>query len=388
MPWHETGPMEQRMHFVVACEREPTSLTEQCRRFGISRKTGYKWLQRYREEGVAGLEERSRARHTPPEQLDPELARSLLELKSAHPDWGPRKVRGWWALRAPVTAKVPAASTIGELFRAHGLTRPRQQRHRSPPYNEPFQHCDAPNCVWSADFKGQFRLGNGRWCYPLTVTDNYSRFLLDCQGCYGTGHAGVYRCLDRLFREYGLPEALRTDNGSPFAGTGLAGLSRLSVWLIRLGVFPERIQQGKPQQNGRHERMHGSLKAGLEHNGYKADLAAQQRWFNRFREEFNHQRPHEALGDEPPAWHHWSSPRRYDGHVPELEYPEQAQVRRVRSSGEVKWQGELVFVSTALIGEHIALTQTDEHLWQLHFGPVLLAYWDEIRRELIRPEKS
>jgi len=387
MPWHETGPMDQRMQFVLACEREPSSMAEQCRRFGISRKTGYKWLERFHNEGVKGLEERSRARHTQPEQLDPERARYFLELKAAHPDWGPRKIRGWCALHAPELAPLPAPSTLGELFRAHGLTRPRRRRHRTPPYNQPFQHCDAPNRAWSADFKGQFRLGNGRWCYPLTVSDNYSRFLLDCRGRYGTDHGGVYSCLDRLFREYGLPEALRTDNGVPFAGTGLAGLSRLSVWLIRLGVLPERIDAGKPQQNGRHERMHGSLKTGLKENGYKRDLAAQQRWFNRFREQFNHQRPHEALGDEPPAWHYRSSPRAYDGHVPEPAYPPEALVRRVRSNGEIKWQGELVFVSAALTGEHVALTQTDNHLWQLRFGPVLLAFWDDIRRQLIRPEK-
>jgi transposase InsO family protein len=246
---------------------------------------------------------------------------------------GPRKIRSWCALHQPALAPLPALSTLGELFRAHGLTRARRRRSRTPPYNEPFHHCDDPNRVWSADFKGQFRLGNGRWCYPLTVSDNYSRFLLSCRGCYGTGHSNVYHGLDRVFREYGLPEALRTDNGVPFASTGLAGLSRLSVWLIRIGVVPERVEPGEPQQNGRHERMHGSCKAGLKHNGHKQDLAAQQRWFNRFREEFNDQRPHEALGDESPEHHYHKSPRAYDGHVPEPEYTEQARVRRVRSSG-------------------------------------------------------
>lgn len=386
MPWQETGPMEQRAKFVLACEAEPTSHAAQCRRFGISRRTGYKWWQRYLADGLAGLSDRSRARHTQAHQVSGALAERLLSVKAAHPDWGPRKVRDWLRLRVSAD-QVPAASTIGELFQRHGLVKSRRRRRRAPPYTQPFLDCCEPNAVWSADFKGQFRLGNGRWCYPFTVTDNYSRYLLACQGGYGTDRLGVQRCLDRTFREHGLPCAIRTDNGIPFATNGLTGLSRLGIWLLRLGVMPERILPARPDQNGRHERMHGSLKAGLAHASVKRDLAAQQRWFNRYRHEFNTERPHEALGGEPPAWHHRASKRPYDGTVPAIEHPDGAEIRRVRSTGEIKWQGELVFLSIALIGESVALTQTDEHLWRVDFGPMMLAFWDTISKRIIRPEK-
>lgn len=386
MPWKETAPMEQRLRFILACEDEPTSHAEQCRRFGISRKTGYKWRERYRLYGLTGAHERSRARHTQSHRISEAMVEELLKIKQKQLDWGPKKIRDWFMLWRP-ELDVPAASTIGELFQRHGLVKARSQRRRSPPYTQPFVTCTEPNDVWSADFKGQFKLGNDRWCYPFTLTDNCSRYLLACQGGYDTSLTGVRRCLEHAFREYGLPRAIRTDNGTPFASNGLAGLSRLSVWLIRLNVTPERIAPGKPSQNGRHERMHRSMKAAMSCTDIKADLAAQQRWFNQYRQSFNRKRPHEALDGATPGQVYRASDRSYTGHIPAIEYPDSATVRRVRSNGEIKWQGELVFISNVLAGEQVSLTQEDETRWCLRFGPVVLGYWDDIRQCIVRPEK-
>lgn len=386
MPWQETDPMKQRMKFILACEDELTSHAEQCRRFGISRKTGYKWLERFELFGLDGIEERCRARHTQAESLREPMIKKLLLLKHKHQDWGPKKIRQW-LLNQSVHSDVPAASTIGALFERHGLVKPRKRRRRAPPYTQPFSACLAANDVWSADFKGQFQLGNERWCYPFTLTDNHSRFLLACQGKYSTSEQGVRRCLEQAFRQYGLPVAFRTDNGTPFASNGLAGLSKLSVWLIRLGITVERIAPGKPSQNGRHERMHRSMKAAITCDSVKQDLAAQQRWFNQYRQSFNNERPHDALNGDSPSRHYKASSRTYDGKVPEVEYPDTACVRRVRSTGEIKWQGGLLFISNALIGQPVSLTEEADDLWCIRFGPAKLGHWDAIRRQIMRAEK-
>lgn len=385
MPWKETVPMEQRLRFMLGCEDEPTSHAEQCRRFGISRKTGYKWRERYTLYGLTGAHERSRARLTQAHRISDAMAQELLEVKLRHLDWGPKKVRDWFLLKRP-SLDTPAASTIGELFERHGLVKPRSKRRRSPPYTQPFMTCVEPNDVWSADFKGQFKMGNGRWCYPFTLTDNCSRYLLACQGGYDTSLQGVRRSLDHAFREFGLPLAIRTDNGTPFASNGLAGLSQLSVWLIRLNVIPERIPPGRPAQNGRHERMHRSMKAAMACAGIKMDMASQQRWFNQYRQSFNEERPHEALDGKTPGYVHKLSSRHYTGHVPDIEYPDTATVRRVRTTGAIKWQGKLVFISNALKGEQVSLTQEEETRWCIRFGPVVLGYWDDVRKQVVRPE--
>ena len=260
MPWMKAEPMTERVQFIAALESERYAMSELCERFGISRKTGYKWKARYRSEGPAGLEEHSRAPKHSPQRISAELKELLLEVKRRRPTWGPRKVLPHLAARRPELA-LPAASTVGELFRREGLSQPKKRRrtHRHP--GAPRLHATTPNEVWTADFKGQFKTQNGLYCYPLTIADAYSRYLLTCTARLSVKQAEARPVFEHLFREYGLPRAIRTDNGAPFATPALCGLSRLSVWWIKLGIQHQRIEPGRPEQNGAHERMHRTLKA-------------------------------------------------------------------------------------------------------------------------------
>ncbi|MGH7751338.1 MAG: integrase core domain-containing protein, partial [Gemmatimonadales bacterium] len=274
---------------------------------------------------------------------------------------------------AAVKEAWPAASTRGAILDRHGLVVKRRPRRRTPPWSQPFQECRGPNDVWSADFKGWFRTKDGARCDPLTVSDAFSRTLLCCTAVARPDGAHVRPHFDRLFREYGLPLAIRTDNGAPFASVGAGGLSPLSAWWVKLGILPERIQPGHPEQNGRHERMHGTLKqeTAAAPGGPAANLRAQQARFESFRREYNTERPHQALGQVPPATLYAPSPRPYPAKVEDPPYPETAALRRVRSNGEIKWQGELVYVTEALVGELVALTE-GPHAWLVHFGPIAL----------------
>ncbi len=313
MPWQRTEPMDERLSFIVSWREDGVSMAELCRRYGVSRKTGYKWVDRYEAAGLAGLQERSRAPLRHPHQVAPALAEAALGVRRSHPSWGPRKVRAWLMAHDPGLAW-PAASTLGTLFDEAGLTVPRRRRERVPPRTAPFADCDGPNAVWTADFKGWFRTGDGARCEPFTLLDGWSRYLLRCQAVRRADTATVRAILEAAFREYGLPEVFRSDNGAPFAGRGAGGLSRLSVWLIKLSVRPERIDPGSPEQNGRHERMHLTL--GQETaNPPAADLRAQARRFAAFRRCYNEERPHEALGQQPPERHYRASARGYSGRL-------------------------------------------------------------------------
>lgn len=365
MPWKETCLMDEKIKFIAMVKSGIYSFASTCRQFDISRKTGYELLARYEAEGERALVERSRARHKHPNAMSEALVRKLLDIKAKHVHFGPRKVRDYLRMTGYGTA-LPAASTIGDLFKRQGLVRARgRRRARSSPTSEPLRHASAPNRVWSADFKGQFRMKNGRWCYPLTVSDNASRYLLLCQGLAHPTEAAVWPHFERAFRDYGLPLALRTDNGSPFASIALGGLTRLAVWLLKLGIALERIAPGRPDQNGRHERMHRTLKAYLQPP--QRCLAAQDRALERFRLHYNEERPHDALGGMPPATQYRASPRAYPQRLPAPEYGPDIHVRRVRSNGQIKWHGKLLFVSEALIGEPVGLSQIDGARWQLLF---------------------
>ncbi|AYN27061.1 hypothetical protein D8682_08720 [Buttiauxella sp. 3AFRM03] len=258
MPWTETRPM-QRLDFIRASQTGTEPFSTLCRRFGISRKTGYKWLQRFNPDDPASLFDQPRTRLTHPERLPPEIIQQLIDVRVKHPDWGPKKVRAW-LINHQVPFDVPAASTIGDTLKREGLVIPRTHRRRTPGNRQPLTTISEVNQVWSADFKGKFRLLSQQYCHPFTLTDNHSRYLLSCEGTFRESESFVRGCLERAFLEYGLPEVLKTDNGQPFVGTGIAGLSRLAVWLIKLGIRPERIRKGHPEENGRHERMHRSLK--------------------------------------------------------------------------------------------------------------------------------
>ena len=370
MGWKETCVVDQRMRFILALEAQDEPMAAVCRRFGVSRQNGYKWLARYHAQGLAGLSDRSRAPLSHPKAVAPELAEHCLAVRRAHPSWGPAKVRAFLQRRQPDVAW-PAKSTIGTLFEREGLTVPRRLRRRSPPASPRFAGCDAANLVWAIDFKGWFLTGDGTPCEPLTLCDTHSRYLLRCQALEKSDAAHVWPVLEAALREFGLPERLRSDNGPPFASIGAGGLSRLAVKVIKAGVVPERIAPGKPQQNGRLERLHLTLlqeTATPPARSLKEQLA-RLRAFQRL---YNEERPHEGLGNATPAEHYAPSRRRFDGVLRVPEYGDEEEVRRVRCNGEIKWQGQLVYLNSALAGEPVGLTEAADGAWRVRYGPVLL----------------
>jgi len=367
--------MQEKNAFIDAWLSREFTMSGLCERFGVSRPTGYAMVRRFEEEGRLGLERRSSAPHVHPNATAAELMERVVMLKRRYPRWGPVTLREYLRREGPECAW-PAASTIGAMLANRGLVAPRRRRLRTPPYGQPFAAVKAANDVWSIDFKGNFVLGDTKVCYPLTISDNYSRYLLCCQGMLEPRHSPVKARLERAFREHGLPRALRSDNGPPFASVALGGLSALSIWCIKLGVLPERIAPGKPQQNGRHERMHRTLKAHVA-TPPRANLRAQQRAFERFRQEYNEQRPHRSLNGQRPVDCYQASPRAFPERLPELIYPADYVLRRVRFNGSIKWNGSEFYVSKKLVGECIGLSPLDYDQWQLHFGPIPLGMLDE-----------
>lgn len=374
MPWLESSALEQRTRFIEDHLTGHWTLAELCRRYGISRKTGYKWVGRHESLGDDGLVALSRAPKSCPHRLPGDLVARIVALRSAHPTWGPKKLRALLMAEAPPYG-VPATSTVGAVLERYGLVVPRKRR-RGPPLREtPLTEPGHPNHVWSADYKGDFQTRDGVRCYPLTISDAHSRFLLRCQGMTNPRAPETARIFLSTFREYGLPDFMRTDNGPPFAGSGAGGLSKLAVWFIKLGVKPERIQMGHPEQNGRHERMHRTLKEEAI-SPPKHNLGAQQRAFNQFRREYNEQRPHESLGQKPPATAYTPSPRPYPRRVPSIEYAEDAIVRKITPSGILKWRDQRIWVSESLIGEYVELKAVEEELWMVRFSDVELGLID------------
>ena len=381
MPWKETCAMNERLGFVLEVERGERTVSELCRVFGISRKTGYQALARYHECGEAGLAERSRAPHTHANAMKADTAAALLRLRRRFPDWGPLKLLDWLERQRPALV-LPAPSTVSELLKREGLVKPRGRRRHSTPYGAPFVTATAPNELWSADFKGHFRLGNGQVCYPLTLSDQASRFFLCCEALSRPTYAQTRPHVEEAFREYGLPYAIRTDNGEPFASTGLGGLSRLSLWWIKLGIIPERIRPGRPQQNARHERLHGTLKRGCR---VQTNLKQQQHAFDRFCYIYNNERSHQSLGrHQTPAMHYEATSRAYPEHVPELTYPDGYAVKRVQPSGSMKWAGREWYVAGLLRGEFIGLKPIEDGVWIIFVGPVAVGRLDA-RAKRIEP---
>jgi transposase InsO family protein len=365
----ETRPVEERMKFVLAVEAGEESISTLCLRAGVSRKTGYKWLERWRTLGAEGLFDRSRAPSCPGLAMDVSVARACLDVRREHPTWGPAKVKDWLERERPGLIW-PAASSIGSLFDREGLTVKRRRRRRGPPSTTPYASCAAPNDLWCMDFKGWFRTGDGSRCDPFTLCDAASRYLLRCQVMDRCDADHVWPVLDAAFREFGLPRALRSDNGSPFASTGAGGLTRLSVKIIKAGVTPDRIEPGKPQQNGRLERFHLTLLRDAASPPART-LGEQKKKFAAFREIYNEQRPHQALGSARPAEVYTPSMRRWDGVLREPHYGPDEKVRRVRSNGEIKWYGKLVYINHALAGEWVGLSEV-EGAWAVRFGCVPL----------------
>jgi putative transposase len=370
MVWKETCAMEERMRFVDAVVENSETFAAVCRRFGVSRKTGYKWLARYQAEGIDGLKDQSRAPLHHAQAMTARIAELCLAVRRAHPTWGPIKVKAWLEQHRP-RIDWPAASSIGALFDREGLTVRRVVRHRSPPSSVPFGQCTAANDIWCMDFKGWFVTGDGKRCEPMTLSDAHSRYLLRCQALARNDGVHVWPVLDAAFREFGLPLRLRSDNGSPFASTGAGGLSQLSVKVIKAGVLPERIKPGKPQQNGRLERFHLTLQQDTA-SPPAPTLRAQLDRFRSYQHVYNEERPHQALGNEVPAARYAASSRRFDGILREPEYSADHEVRRVRHSGEIRWQGRTIYINTALVGEPIGLIEADDGGCSVSYGPINL----------------
>lgn len=371
MPWRKTLVVteeDQKLKFVSQVVHKELSMAAACAAAGISRKTGYKWLARYGESGPSGLRPRSRAAHRHGRAMASEVAQLILGLRHRRPHWGPRKLKAILESNHRELT-IPAASTIGDLLRRKGLCRMRRRRLRAQP-GQPFAQVTGPNDLWCVDFKGWFRTADGKRCDPLTISDAYSRFLLECR-IVAPSYAQVTSLFERAFRRYGYPRTIRTDNGEPFASAGTAGLSRLSVQWLKAGIALERIAPGRPEQNGRHERMHRTLKAETS-TPPAANHEEQQARFDRFHRYYNHQRPHEALGQTVPATHYAPSPRRYREHLPDPWYDADHQVVRVRSDGAMKWHGRLVYLSEALAGELVGITEIDCDRWLVRFGAVEL----------------
>lgn len=288
MTWRNYDIDEQKMLFIADWLKQEITMADLCRCYSISRKTGYKLIKSYNELGQDAFKEKSRARHIIGNQTSKEVEDTLLKVKNKYLYFGPKKIRLWLEKHFP-SQRWPAVSTIGEILKKHDLVRPRKYRRRVEPYTNPFASCEEVNQIWSADFKGKFKLGNQKYCHPLTITDNHSRFLLNCHGMYHQTLEETKKQFERAFYTYGLPDVIRTDNGTPFAGRSTAGLSTLSIWWLKLGIIPERIALGHPEQNGRHERMHRTLKEATTCPPQK-NLHQQQERFNEFIEEYNHER--------------------------------------------------------------------------------------------------
>ena len=366
--------MEEKLRFVMEYEQRQRTMRELCQRYEIARETGYVWLRRYRAIGLEGLVERSRARQRHSNQTGQEIEGMVLELRRAHMSWGPRKLKCVLERNEP-GRKWPAASTIGSLLKRAGVVVARRKRRRTAPYTEPLGHADGPNRVWCADFKGWFRTGDGERIDPLTITDAHSRYLLRCQAVDKMDTEGVQAIFEAAFREYGLPVAIRTDNGAPFASHAIAGLSRLAVWWMKLGIVVERIEAGHPEQNGRHERMHRTLKQETAMPA-AANRRAQQRAMDKFREEYNQVRPHEALGMQTPAAVYEPSPRRFPARMPEPEYPETMLVRGVKHQGQFRWKKHDIFLSEVLWGERVGLLPVDDRWFTVYFAHLPLGRFD------------
>jgi len=380
MPWKEVRVDEQRMR-VVEEHREGASIAELAEIYGVARKTIYKWLERYEEWGISGLADRSRRPHRSPTQVNEEVAQAIVAARVRW-KWGPRKLlvklqqqdslRQW-----------PAISTIAAVLQAKGLIVSRRRRARTPVERPPYARAAKPNDVWCADFKGWFRTGNGVRVDPLTITDACSRYLLRCQIVERTDYDHARAVFQAAFRECGLPAVIHTDNGVPFASVAPGGMSRLSMWLVKLGIAPERSRPASPQDNGRHERMHRTLKQATA-KPPKATPNLQQKAFHEFQQEYNYERPHEALDNQTPGSCYEPSARCYPRRVPELEYGDAMEVRRVSQQGSLKWNGERTYISSVFSYENLGLKPIDERWLEVRYGPILLGWLDGYRHRFSR----
>jgi transposase InsO family protein len=387
MPWVEKTVLDQKMKLIGAYLEGEKSIVEILEDLPVTRATAHKWLKRYREEGPSGLLERSRAPHHNPNAFTEEQEDIVIGLRCKHARWGARKLKAWLERYYP-EERWPSPSTIGDLLHCNGLTkRHRKNARLKAGTSYPLTAAGAPNQVWCVDFKGWFFTQDGKRCYTFTLTDLHSRYLLRCQALSHTDEITVKPLLMAAFMEYGLPEVIRSDNGPPFASVGLGGLSKLSLWWLKLGIRPERIEPGCPYQNGCHERMHRTLKEDVLGQPER-NRRAQQRAFDAYLGEYNEERPHEALGYLTPADLYATSSRPCPRRVPELVYPLGFEVRRVHQNGCIRWDGREIFVSEVLVREPVGLWPLEERLWAVYVGPLALAVMDEGQGRCLPAKKA
>lgn len=380
MPWRERSPVDLRVQFIGEYQTEQWSMTELAEQYGISRKTAYKWVTRYERGGAAALLDQSRRPWTQPSATDPRLIAALLAVRRRHPRWGAKKLLAV-VKRQDARAAWPSRSTVCDVLRRHALVVPRPRRRPMPHGGHALAPITGPNETWTTDFKGEFRTGDRRYCYPLTLRDGFSRYVLRCDALLSRSYALTRARFERAFADYGLPVRIRSDNGGPFAGPGLGRLSRLNVWWIRLGIVPERIGLGRPEQNGSHEQFHRVLKADTTRPP-AATVRAQQRRFGAFYREYNEVRPHESLDDQPPATRYTASPRPLPTRLAPLEYPGHMEVRRVSSAGCISWRGIPIFLTEVLEGEDVGFEEVADGHWTLSFATVRLGRFDERTRRI------
>ena len=380
MPWYHTNAFDQRVEFITQWRNTNQPLKHLCLEYGISRKTAYKWISRFNQEGYAGLQDHSCRPIHCPHATQSQTIDTILELKCAFPFWGPATIKLYLQQEYPQQTW-PAASTIGAILKTHGLVKQRKKRKHVPPYTQPFAQCLAPNDTWSADFKGHFKV-NGQYCYPLTVIDNYSRKLLACQALTSTASNPVQAIFKKLFITYGLPKNIRTDNGYPFASTNLGGLSHLSVFWLKLGINPERIDKGHPEQNGRHERMHRTLKQATAMPPQNS-MAKQQRVFNHFINEYNTVRPHHGIDGKRPDDLYQPSGRHFIAHS-KLCYPKHFLTRYVKHNGEISFKGRMIYIAQCLAKENVGIDIINENQFSIYFAHKPIAIYDKSIRKLIR----
>jgi transposase InsO family protein len=348
--------VELRLEFVTRHQRGER-VSDLCREYGISRKTGHAIVNRFKTAGAPGLADQSRAPLHIPHRTREELVELVVGARRKHPTWGPKKLKE--TLESHHGISLPSGSTIGDILKRHGLVEPRRCRVRAEPRPTKLRATTGPNEVWCADYKGQFRLGNGTYCYPLTITDHHSRFLFACEGMPRISDEAAREHFLQVFGESGLPTAIRTDNGVPFASQGLATLTRLSALWLRLGIELERIEPGHPEQNGRHERMHRTLKRDTTRPAARNELAQQER-FDAFRHEFNYERPHEALDMKRPAQIHTPATRRLPSKLPTPEYPLHDDIINVDAKGRVHVKRTAIYVARSLAHEEVGVREEDD----------------------------
>ena len=385
MPWQGVSPVDLRLQFITEYLTEHYSMTELATSYGISRKTAYYWVRQYTREGVGRLAGASRRPHTMPRATPPERVDQLLAARRRHPTWGAGKLRDWLARRHP-EIEWPCRDTIHTLLLRAGLVRRRRRRTTvAPPHHRTAP--TGPNVEWTVDHKGHFSTGDGVRVYPLTLRDGFSRFVLRCVAVTSVRTGVTQAQLARAFAEYGLPDRIRCDNGAPFGAHTLGGLSRLTVWWCRLGILPQFGRPGCPGDNGSHEQFHAVLKRETAAPA-AASRCAQQRRFDRFVEEYNTERPHDAVGHAPPATRYTPSPRALPGRLPALDYPPEWPVRRVSAAGAIKWSGRALFLSDVLTAQDVALQPLDDGVWLVHFAAYPLATFHERTWQLQSPAQS